>query len=328
MFDSRVAGDSVTVVKSRYYFKKKDVHLDRIVFKVENDAAAATAALKAGDLQALDTISPSNLPFVRSDSSLRLFHQTQFGFQAITFNIGNKNGVGKLPYQNVGTPLATSRSLRKAFDEAIDRKATGRVVLDGLMIPGCTAVSPVSAWFDATVACPRYDPADARKLVQASGMRNPTVHLLTSNLTDDVRLAQAIQAQEGAIGINVVIDSGDKATVQARAAAGDFDAFLGPAWTGSFNADGNIYKFVATSGSRNWSGYSNPHLDRLLDEARQAPTMTAAKVLYHRAETIVLDDRPVIYLYHAIKYAGASRRVTGVQFDPGLSLRVAFAQLK
>ena len=62
MYDNRVAGDSITVVKSPYYYDKKNVHLDKIVFKVENDAAAAAAALKAGDLQALDGIDSTELP--------------------------------------------------------------------------------------------------------------------------------------------------------------------------------------------------------------------------------------------------------------------------
>jgi peptide/nickel transport system substrate-binding protein len=186
----------------------------------------------------------------------------------------------------------------------------------------------VSAWFDPTVACPRYDRADAKKLVRASGISNPTVHLLTSNLTDDLRLAQAIQAQEASVGIDVVIDSGDKATVTARAVAGDFDTFLGPAWTGSLDPDGNIYKFVATAGSRNWSGYSNPRLDALLERAREAPTMQTQKALYHQVEQIIVNDRPMLFLYHAIKYVGVNTRVTGVQFDPDLSFRVAFAQFK
>jgi len=51
-------------------------------------------------------------------SGLRLLKQTPFGFSAITFNIGNRRGIGKLPYENLGTPFASSASLRKAFEEA------------------------------------------------------------------------------------------------------------------------------------------------------------------------------------------------------------------
>src|SRR4051794_31968781 len=53
MFDHRVAGDNVTVIKSPYYYNQGAVHLDKIVYKPISDAAAAAAALKAGDLEAL-----------------------------------------------------------------------------------------------------------------------------------------------------------------------------------------------------------------------------------------------------------------------------------
>ena len=52
MFDHRVVGDNVTVIKSPYYYDQKDVYLDKIVYKPMPDAAAAAAALKAGDIQA------------------------------------------------------------------------------------------------------------------------------------------------------------------------------------------------------------------------------------------------------------------------------------
>src|SRR6476620_5631234 len=115
-YQNRVAGDSITVVKSPYYYDKKDVHLDKIVFKVENDAAAAAAALKAGDLQAVDGIDSTQLQGIKSDSKLRIIKQTGLGYQGITLNLGNKNGLGKLPYSTVGTPIAQNANLRKAFE--------------------------------------------------------------------------------------------------------------------------------------------------------------------------------------------------------------------
>ncbi len=92
-YSNRVAGDSITVTKSPYYYDKKNVHLDKIVFKVENDAAAAAAALKAGDLQALDGTDSTQLAGIRADSKLRIIKQTGLGYQGLTVNIGNKNGL-------------------------------------------------------------------------------------------------------------------------------------------------------------------------------------------------------------------------------------------
>ena len=76
----------------------------------------AAAALKAGDLQVLDQIDPTQLPGINSTKSLRVIKETGLGYQGLTLNLGNKNGLLKLPYTNVGTQhrveLAAARGVR------------------------------------------------------------------------------------------------------------------------------------------------------------------------------------------------------------------------
>lgn len=326
MYDNRVAGDSITVVKSPFYYDKKDVHLDKIVFKVENDAAAAAAALKAGDLQALDAVASTELQGVIHSSTLRVIKQTSLGYQGITLNIGNKNGLLK-GYSNVGTPIASSDDLRKAFEMAIDRKAMNKVVFGGTVLPGCTPISPSSAWYDPSIKCTPYDPVQAKKLVQQSGISNPTVHLMVPVGTVALRQAQFMQAEEEAVGIHVTIDSTDFVTSLSKADAGTYDTFqIG--WSGRVDPDGNIYQFVGTTGSQNDSGYSNPRLDLILNNARKAATDKARQTLYRAAQQIMLNDRPLIYLYHLVNRAGLSKQLSGVTLYPDTLLRVAFAAYK
>jgi peptide/nickel transport system substrate-binding protein len=168
---------------------------------------------------------------------------------------------------------------------------------------------------------------DARKLVAQSGYPNPTVHLLTSTLTRNTQLAQFIQAEEAAVGINVVIDSVDNPTSVSREESGSFDAQI-EGWSGSPATDRNVYQFVATSGSRNFGGYSNPRLDLILDNSRKAITTKALKTLYHAALQIVLADRPIIFLDHAIIYAAVSTSVKGVELLSDTQARVDFAQYR
>src|SRR3954469_26110 len=244
MYDNRVAGDTITVVKSPYYYGKKNVHLDKIVFKVENDAAAAAAALKAGDLQALDGVASTELQGVVHTPSLRIVKQTSLGYQGLTLNLGNKNGLLK-GYSNVGTPIAASEKLRQAFEMAIDRKAMNKVVFGGTVLPGCTPISPSSAWYDASVKCTPYNPAQAKQLAQSSGANNPTCHLMVPVGTVALRQAQFLQSEEEAVGIKVVIDSTDFVTSLSKADAGTYDTFqIG--WSGRVDPDGNIYQFVGT----------------------------------------------------------------------------------
>jgi peptide/nickel transport system substrate-binding protein len=326
-YASRVAGDSITVTKSNFYYDKKDVHLAKIVFKVENDAAAAAAALKAGDLQSLDGIDSTQLQGIRSDSKLRIAKETGLGYQGLTLNIGNKNGLGKLPYSNVGTPIASNANLRKAFEEAIDRKAMNKVVFGGTVLPGCGPISPSSAWYDASIKCTPYNPTDAKKLVSSSGVSNPTVHLMVPTGSVALRQAQFMQAEEKAVGINVVIDSTDFVTSLSKADAGTYDTFqIG--WSGRVDPDGNIYQFVATTGSQNDSGYSNARLDLLLNNARKAATLKARQTLYRAAQQVIINDRPLIYLYHPVTRAGIATNLSGVKIYPDTLLRVANAQYK
>jgi peptide/nickel transport system substrate-binding protein len=325
-YDSRVAGDSITLTKSSFYYNKKNVHLDKIVFKVENDAAAAAAALKAGDLQALDGIDSTQLPGIGADKSLRIIKQTSLGYQGITVNIGNKNGLLK-GYSNVGTPIAATANLRKAFEMAIDRKALNKVVFAGTVLPGCTPISPSSAWYDPSVKCMAFNPTQAKKLVQQSGVSDPTIHLMVPTATVALRQAQFIQAEEEAVGIKVVIDSTDFVTSLSKADAGTYDTFqIG--WSGRVDPDGNIYQFVHTLGSQNDSGYSNPRLDLILNNARKAATEKARKTLYRAAQKLMLADQPLIYLYHNVTRAGLSVKLKGVQMFPDTLTRVAFASYK
>jgi peptide/nickel transport system substrate-binding protein len=326
MYQNRVAGDSITVVKSPFYYNKKNVHLDKIVFKVENDASAAAAALKAGDLQALDGIDSTQLQGILHTPSLRVIKQTGLGYQGLTINIGNKNGLLKA-YTNVGTAIASNAKLREAFEMAIDRKAMNKVVFGGTVLPGCTPISPSSAWYDASVKCTPYNPTQAKKLVQQSGISNPTVHLMVPVGTAAARQAQFLQSEEQAVGINVVIDTTDFVTSLAKADAGTYETFqIG--WSGRVDPDGNIYQFVATTGSQNDSGYSNPRLDLILNNARKATTEKARKTLYRAAEKIILADRPLIYLYHPVTRAGLNKSLKGISLYPDTLLRVAFAQFK
>lgn len=323
MFSSRVAGDSVTVVKSPYYYDRAKVHLDKIVFKVENNATAAVAALEAGDIQAMDNLPASDIAPLKADGRLRVLRQPSLGWQGIVVNIGNRNGVGS-PIANVGTPLAQSATLRRAFEEAIDRNALVRVAYGGAAVAGCTPVAVASPMSDASVKCTPYSPADAKKLVAASAFPHPSVHLLVQNSTIYLQLAQVVQAEEAAVGIGVVIDAVDFPTLLSRQASGAFDTALA-GWSGSPAVDRNVYQFVDTTGSHNFGGYSNPKVDRLLDEERQTTDLKAQKRLYASAFRLLLADRPIIFLVHPIAYAVASARVQGLQFFSDIQLRPSYA---
>jgi peptide/nickel transport system substrate-binding protein len=326
MLDHRDIGVDVTLIKSPYYYNKYAVHLDKLVFEPATDGAAAVAALQAGDIQVLSGMDPTQLPAIQRNSNFKVIGVPQFGYRGIVINIGNKNGLGN-PFANVGTPLASSAKLRQAFEEAIDRQTLVKVVLGGIGVPGCTPIGPQSAMYDATIACTPYDPAAARALVAQSGFSNPTVHLLIDTSTINGRIAQFIQAEEANVGINVVIDTADTATVATRRVGGAFDTVIvTPA--GTADSDRQMFPAFASSGSVNYGGYSSPRVDLILANGRKATNPTDLKTLYDTAERVIQQDRPLVILYHGVKLFAISSSVAGVQPYPDLVPHVAFAQYR
>jgi peptide/nickel transport system substrate-binding protein len=331
MFKDRVAGDHITVVKSPDYYNKSKVHLDSIVYRIMTDPSSRTAALRAGDIQVEDRIQSTDVPTLQKDSAVTVPKAVTIGYQGITINIGNKIGILK-PYSTVNTDLAKSQDLRTAFDAALDRTTINKVVFGGLNQPDCYPIAPVSPWYKPTVSgltCNLHANTKlAKSLVKASGIANPTVSLMLGG-TDPVtaRLGQVIQAMEAAVGIKVTVSPTEFTTSLNRADAGTFDTYA-VGWSGRVDPDGNIFQFVSTTGSQNDSGYSNPRLDLILNNARKAATEKARMTLYRAAQKIILADRPLIYLYHGVTRAGLNKSLKGVQMFPDTLVRVAFAQYK
>jgi peptide/nickel transport system substrate-binding protein len=330
MFKDRTAGDHITVTKSPYYYDKAKVHLSQITFRILTDPNARTQNLRSGDIQVLDRAQSTDVPTLKKDKTVTVIKTPTIGYQGLTLNIGNKNGLLKA-YTNVGTPIARSLNVRTAFDLALDRTTINNVVFNGLNLPDCYPISPVSPWYVTTkgLQCNLHaNVATAQKLVKASGIPTPIKVSLTI-ATDPVaaRLGQVIQAMEAKIGIEVTLKPTEFVSSLAKADAGDFDTFQ-VGWSGRVDPDGNIYGFVTTPGTLNDSGYSNSKLDFTLNLARKSTLQKSRQTLYAAAMKIIHGQRPLIYLYHPVNYYGVSTKVTGVQvYGDGL-IRAQFAGYK
>ena len=115
--------------------------------------------------------------------------------------------------------------LRQAFEEAIDRNAMNKVVFAGTTQTGLhahVAREPRLRREHPVHALQPERREEARRCSQASRIRPCTCS--TATATDMLRLAQFIQAEEAAVGINVVIDPAVGGT--SIAVSGNFDTFI------------------------------------------------------------------------------------------------------
>jgi peptide/nickel transport system substrate-binding protein len=85
----------------------------------------------------------------------------------------------------------------------------------------------------------------------------------------------------------------------------------------------NFYALVIhTGGDINSTGYSNPQVDKLIDQARTETDDQTRFGLYKQIRQIVFDDSPIIFAhYETINYL-MQKNVVGSTINPTLELRM------
>jgi peptide/nickel transport system substrate-binding protein len=317
-FSERTESDRIVLERAPDYYDAAKVKLDKLTFKVITESSARASNLRSGDVNVIDRLEPTDLPTIKKDPKLQTLAVTSLGYQGLTVNVGNKDGLGKPP-KPLSTPLAKDPKLREAFDLALDRKGIAKIVYNNGVVPGCSPISPVNPLRVAGEQCPARDVAKAKKLVADSGAKTPvpvTIMLNTDAVT--LRLGQVIQAMTKEAGFKVKLQPTEFTSALDKGDAGDYDTFqLG--WSGRVDPDGDIYEFAAATGSLNISGYKNPKLDALLAKARESTDQNARKGLYQQAVAIINQDHPLIYLFHEKYITGAGKSVAGLKvFGDGL----------
>ena len=69
-------------------------------------------------------------------------------------------------------------------------------------------------------------------------------------------------------------------------------------------------------GGRNRSRYSNPELDKLVQEAVNSTDKAKAKDLYIKAQEIVSRDLPLLPLWYPSNMVVASKRINNIKINP------------
>jgi len=103
--------------------------------------------------------------------------------------------------------------------------------------------------------------------------------------------------------------------------AGQFDG-AESLWSGRPDPDGNMFSHLTTSGANNWGKYSNPKVDELLHQARSAAKQPDRKRLYGEAVRLLVDDAPLVFLYHDAWTKAWEERVQGYVEVPDGRMRL------
>jgi peptide/nickel transport system substrate-binding protein len=225
-------------------------------------------------------------------------------------------------------PLGSSAKVRQALDYAIDRDAINHVVFNGEFVPGDQWVSPENPYFQNAFPVGKRDIAKAKALLKEAGVATPfDVDFMVPRGAEPQAVAEVIQAMAAEAGIMMKIRVTEFATSLKAAEAGEYQAYL-LAWSGRSDPDGNAYSFHKCKAPLNYSGICNPDVDKLLDESRVPSDPAQRKSIYEKLTKIILEEHPIIYLYHPRVLIAHTTRLEGYRQMPDGLVRVTGLTLK
>ncbi|TWI74650.1 peptide/nickel transport system substrate-binding protein [Bradyrhizobium huanghuaihaiense] len=318
-FVERVQQDRMVFEKFADYWNKDNVHIDRVVFQPIIDSTVRLANLKSGALDLIERVLATDIKDVRADPKLVLSTAPELGYQGLTINIGNDKAKG---------PLSQSAKVRQALSLSIDREAINQVVFNGEFTPGNQWVSPTHPYYQKAFPIPGRDVAKAKALLKEAGVSLPiTVDYMVPKGTEYEAVAQVVQSMAAEAGFDIKIRAVEFATTFKQAQAGEFQAFQIP-WSGRIDPDGNSYIFMRSKAPQNDGGYSNPEADKLLEEGRATSNVDERKAIYAKLTKILLDDLPIIYIYHRTLLIAHTKKLEGYRQMPDGLVRVVGLKFK
>jgi peptide/nickel transport system substrate-binding protein len=319
-FVERVQQDRIVLERFADYWDKDRVHIDRVVYLPIVDSTVRLANLKSGGLDMIERLLATDIGDVRGNSQLKLSAALELGYQGFDINVG-KGDAAK-------TPLGQSAKVRQALSLAIDREALTQVVFNGEFVPGNQWLNPEHPYYQKAFPVPKRDVAKAKALLKDAGAEGRlAVDFMVPKGPETQAVAEVLQAMAGEIGIDLKIRVTEFATSLKQAEAGEYQAYL-LAWSGRTDPDGNAYAFHKCNAPLNYTGYCNPQADKLLDDARVPANPAERKAIYEKLTKTILEDDPILYLYHRRVLIGYTARLDGYRAMPDGLIRVVGLRLK
>ena len=304
-FESWDAGDKVTLVRNDEYFLTPPTFKHLVVRNIV-EASNRTIGLETKELDIALSIGAVDIENIKNNKNLKLLEKPSISYSYIGFN--NDKEVFK------------NKDLRLAINYAIDKQSIVDVVLDGA---GKVATSPLApgvfGFTDKTKAY-EYDPEKAREHLIKAGYKDGLTLTLTiyeGNSNSDV--ATIVQAQLKEIGIDLIIQSYETGAFFTYTAEGKHEMFLG-SW-GCVTGDADyglyaVYHSTAKGAAGNRSFYSNPEVDKLLEEGKVSIDPEKRKEIYEKAQEIIVGDAAEVMLYNRILSVGTQRDIQGLNLHP------------
>jgi len=283
----------ITLQRFASYYGQK-ARVKKAVYKIFTTDVAALREYKAGSVDATP-IPESQVSTLKGDKNMakNIKKADLLSIYAYAFNVKQK------PWDNKKLRLAVAHSI---YSKLLLKKAVPNATMarsfTAAAVPGNS-----TAIFEL-----KFSLAKARKLIKEAGYESasavgPVTITYPNAGESNSRIAQVVQNQLEKVGFDVRIEGMEFGSFIDKMMTGELGLFP-VSWVGepSFNAFLEQNFTTKSIGINNVVYYSNKKADALIEKAQSTLNEGKRIKLFRQAEKKILDDVPVIPLYHATAY--------------------------
>jgi oligopeptide transport system substrate-binding protein len=191
---------------------------------------------------------------------------------------------------------------------AVDKDKYVNVLMDGAGLMAKGLYPPALPGYSLTLKGLEYDPEKARVLLEESkygGGELPSIVFTVSGYGSDIseRVSGLVQMWEDTLGVKITIQNIEPSHYQEAIDSGKHGQLISEGWCADYPDPENFADILFHSDvDMNRSNYVNPELNDLLEKARVEKDVTRRMDLYAKAEEIIVNDAPAVFLAHGMSH--------------------------
>ena len=312
MFEEWVRDSHFSVSANPNHWRGKP-SIDKVVFRVIGDESARVSALRAGEIDIATMIPVHEIPALEADPNIEVL--SVLGTRSYFLEMN----VNKPPFNDV--------RVRQAMNYAVDIDTLIEVLYEGRATRIPFILSPQAFAYHDGLPFYEYNPEKAMQLLAEAGYPNGFEFELDVVDTHRAR-AEIYQAMLAVVGINAkirtwpTVSAMRDAWMQAKhkPAEEQRDALLTDWGNASLDPFDifipKCHSDASGLGRSNYSGYSNPEVDRLLESTLTSSFDEERRAAFLKAQEIVHGDVPMVFEFVAHEIYGIRNRVKNFQPSP------------
>jgi len=272
--------------------------IDRAIFRVMPENSARIAALLAGEVDIISELPASAMRQVEASQHALVMKVNGTRTFFVSLNLAKK------PFDDV--------RVRRALNHALDKGAIISRILSNTATPLRGVMSPDAFAFNPDLPEYAHDVARARALLAEAGVPQGT-ELVIDTVAALKEIAEAIAALLSRTGLRVRAQVWEGAVLtpmwQNAERRRERDMYLTSWGNGALDPSDIMVPTLRSGGRGNSAGFANAEVDRLLDAAETEADQEKRAAMYRRAQAIVTEEAPWIFLWLPQDIYGVSRRV-------------------